>query len=219
MPFTLCGLDDDEAILCTLEAMASTQGWTFLGTTRVEQCMAWVKQDGAEMVLLDYHMPGANGLDVLNEIKSIAPFLPVLILTVEQQPKIAEELLVAGADDFINKPVRLADFLSRINLHRRLHFRKRNPEKGISREKLQRVLVFLKSKGIPVEINEVSTGCGMSYTTAHRYRDYRARNGFVVSDEIPRSGKQGRPTHSYLFRGMLLPEALQAPLDTSGAKV
>lgn len=75
-----------------------------------------------------------NGLDVLNKIKSIAPSLPVPILTIEQQPRIAEELLLAGADDFINKPIRLADFLSRISLHRRLHSQK-NPEKGISREK------------------------------------------------------------------------------------
>ena len=140
MSFTLCGLDDDESILCTLEAMASTQGWTFLGTTRVEQCLEWVRQEDIEMVLLDYHMPGANGLDVLEQIKSISPSLPVLILTVEQQPKIAEALLVAGADDFINKPVRLADFLARIGVHRRLHPKKKTTEKGIGREKLQQGL-------------------------------------------------------------------------------
>lgn len=205
MSFTICGLDDDESILCTLEAMASTQDWMFMGTTRVEQCMEWVKQESIEMVLLDYHMPCANGLDVLNKIKSIAPSLPVLILTVEQQPRIAEELLAAGADDFINKPIRLADFLSRIGLHRRLHFNKRNPAKGISREKLQRVLAFLKSKGVPVEINEVFVECDMSYTTAHRYLDHLVRSGVVLADEIPRHGKLGRPTHSYLFRGIRSP--------------
>ena len=202
MPFTMCGLDDDESILCTLEAMADTQGWVFMGTTRAEQCLEWIRQGSIEMVLLDYHMPGENGLDVLNKIKTIAPLLPVLILTIEQQPRIAEELLVAGADDFINKPIRLADFLSRISLHRKLHSQKRNPEKGISREKLQRVLAFLKQRGAPVEINEVSIECDMSYTTAHRYLDHLARNGFVVPDEIPRHGKLGRPTRSYQFRGI-----------------
>ena len=202
MPFTLCGLDDDESILCTLEAMAKTQGWLFLGTTRIDQCLAWVAQEDIEMFLLDYHMPGANGLDVLNQIKAIAPALPVLILTVEQQPQIAEELLIAGADDFINKPIHLADFLSRINLHRKLHLAKRNPEKGISREKLRRVLSYLKSMEVPVEINAVSVECEMSYATAHRYLDYLVRNGFVISDEVPRSGKLGRPTHSYRFRSI-----------------
>ena len=202
MLFTLCGLDDDESILCTLEAMAKTQGWIFLGTTRVEQCLAWVAQEDIDMFLLDYHMPGANGLDVLGQIKAIAPALTVLILTVEQQPRVAEELLVAGADDFINKPIHLADFLSRINLHRKLQSSKRNPEKGISREKMRRILTYLRSNDVPVEINEVSLQCEMSYATAHRYLDYLVRNGFVISDELPRSGKQGRPTHSYRFRGI-----------------
>jgi len=202
MPFTLCGLDDDESILCTLEAMAKTQGWIFLGTTRVEQCLAWVAQEDIDMFLLDYHMPGANGLDVLGQIKAIAPALTVLILTVEQQPRVAEVLLVAGADDFINKPIHLADFLSRINLHRKLQSSKRNPEKGISREKMRRILTYLRSNDVPVEINEVSLQCEMSYATAHRYLDYLVRNGFVISDELPRSGKQGRPTHSYRFRGI-----------------
>ena len=202
MPFTLCGLDDDESILCTLEAMAKTQGWIFLGTTRVEQCLAWVAQEDIDIFLLDYHMPGANGLDVLCQIKAIAPALTVLILTVEQQPRVAEVLLVAGADDFINKPIHLADFLSRINLHRKLQSSKRNPEKGISREKMRRILTYLRSNDVPVEINEVSLQCEMSYATAHRYLDYLVRNGFVISDELPRSGKQGRPTHSYRFRGI-----------------
>ncbi len=202
MPFTLCGLDDDESILCTLEAMAKTQGWIFLGTTRVEQCLAWVAQEDIDIFLLDYHMPGANGLDVLGQIKAIAPALTVLILTVEQQPRVAEELLVAGADDFINKPIHLADFLSRINLHRKLHSSKRNPEKGISREKMRRILTHLRSNERPVEINEVSLQCEISYATAHRYLDYLVRNGLVISDELPRSGKLGRPTHSYRFRGI-----------------
>ena len=210
MPFTLCGLDDDESILCTLEAMAKTQGWFFLGTTRLEQCLAWVAEEDIDMFLLDYHMPGSNGLDVLRQIKVIAPALPVLILTIEQQPHVAEELLVAGADDFINKPIHLADFLSRINLHRKLHVSKRNPEKGISREKMRRILTYLRATEVPAEINEVSMECGMSYATAHRYLDYLVRSGFVISDELPRSGKQGRPTNSYRFRGIA---SSDLPLD------
>ena len=217
MPFTLCGLDDDESILCTLEAMAKTQGWLFLGTTRVEQCLAWVGQEDIDMFLLDYHMPGANGLDVLSQIKAIAPALPVLMLTVEQQPRVAEELLVAGADDFINKPIHLADFLSRINLHRKLQLSKKNPEKGISREKVRRVLTFLRAHDVPVEISVVSMDCEMSYATAHRYLDYLVRNGLVISEEIPRSGKLGRPTHAYRFRGIASTDSPPAlPILTPG---
>lgn len=202
MAFCICALDDDESILFTLEAMTKTQGWKFRGTTVVEQCLEWARQRDTDILLLDYHMPSENGLDVLRKVKTLAPSLPVLILTIEQQPGIAEELLIAGADDFINKPVRLADFLSRINLHRRLHPQKRKAEKGIGQEKLQRLISFLKDQRKPAEIDEVAASCGMSYTTAHRYLDHLVKNGMAVSTEVGRQGKQGRPLRAYMYLGL-----------------
>lgn len=202
MSFCICALDDDESILYTLRAMARTQDWEFKGTAIVGQCLDWVRQGSIDILLLDYHMPCENGLDVLNKIKMLAPTLPVLILTIEQEPEIAEKLLVAGADDFINKPVRLADFLARIGVHRRLHPRKKTTGKGIGREKLQRVATFLKSRTAPVEIEAVAAACGMSYTTTHRYLDHLVKNGLVITSETAKHGKLGRPTRSYLFIGM-----------------
>ena len=70
----------------------------------------------------------------------------------------------------------------------------------------ERVLAFLKQKGVPVEIAEISLECEMSYTTAHRYLDYLARSGVVTADEIPRHGKLGRPTHAYSYRGLSAPD-------------
>ena len=75
---------------------------------------------------------------------------------------------------------------------------------------MRRVLTYLRATEAPAEINEVSMECGMSYATAHRYLDYLVRSGFVISDELPRSGKQGRPTNSYRFRGIA---ASDLPLD------
>ena len=206
MNFRICALDDDESILFTLDAMAKTQGWEFKGTTVVEQCLEWARQRDADMLLLDYHMPYENGLDVLRKVKILAPSLPVLIITIEQHPEIAEELLIAGAEDFINKPLRLADFVSRINLHRRLRPQKKKEDKGIGQEKLERVISYLKKRAEPAEIDEVAAQCGMSYTTTHRYLDHLAKNGLVTSMELSRSGKQGRPSRSYMFVGLAPPE-------------
>ena len=155
------------------------------------------------MLLLDYHMPLQNGLDVLRKVQFISPSLPVLMLTVELSPEVAEELLLAGAEDFINKPIRLADFLSRIRLHRRLvdHRLRDQPgdRKGIGQETLQKVVEYLRKKNSSVEIDDVVRQCGVSYTTAHRYLDYLAKRGLVSCSEILQNGKPGRPTRAYRF--------------------
>lgn len=206
MSFRICALDDDESILYTLEAMALTQNWAFKGTTDIDACLAWVGEGIVDLLLLDYHMPGRNGLDVLRQVKGIAPSLPVLILTIEQNPRTAEELFLAGAEDFVNKPVRLADFLSRIRLHRRLREQtadvRGETRKGIAPEKLQRVVAFLKERGGLTDIDEVAAACGLSYTTSHRYLDHLVKSGLVIATEAPQYGKPGRPSRKYRFTGM-----------------
>ena len=77
MSLCICALDDDESILYTLEAMAITQNWIFRGTTHVEQCLDWIRDGVVELLLLDYHMPLQNGLDVLRKVQLVSPSLPV----------------------------------------------------------------------------------------------------------------------------------------------
>lgn len=210
MSFRICALDDDESTLYTLGAMARTQGWSFRGSASIEECLRWVRDGAADILLLDYHMPQQNGLDVLRKVKTISGSMPVLILTIEQDPATAEELLLAGAEDFINKPVRLADFLSRIRLHQRLQEQGRNmrieTRKGIASNKLQLVVDFLKARQEGAEIEELAEASGLSYTTAHRYLDYLVKTGHVIAAEVPQRGKPGRPTRTFKFVGMITKE-------------
>ncbi len=206
MSLSICALDDDESILYTLEAMARTQNWNFRGTTDIDECLAWAADGIVEMLLLDFHMPGRNGLDVLRAVKAINPSLPVLVLTVEQNPETAEALLMEGAEDFINKPVRLADFLSRIRLHKRLREqtadRRGETRKGIAPARLQQVVAFLKESGDGAETDAVAAVCGLSYTTAHRYLDHLVKSGLAVAVEVQQEGRPGRPSRKYRFTGM-----------------
>ena len=205
MLLSICALDDDESILYTLEAMASTQKWNFRGTTNINECLYWVREGSVEILLLDYHMPMGNGLDVLKKVRAIAPNLTVLMLTVEQSPKAAEALFLAGAEDFINKPIRLADFLSRIRLHTQLSQHRRLNQtngKGIGAKTLGRIVSFLRESDVPVDIDDVARECEISYTTAHRYLDHLVKRELVTSTEVFQAGKPGRPSRVYRFAGI-----------------
>ena len=64
-------------------------------------------EDDTSLVLLDLQMPGLNGRQVLNRIRGNlrTAGLPVIILTAEDDPDVELDLLEAGADDYLRKPV------------------------------------------------------------------------------------------------------------------
>jgi DNA-binding response OmpR family regulator len=67
-----------------------------------------------DLVILDLNLPGAPGLDVLRNIRSKKPELPVLIVTGAAQVEERVRSLDAGADDFVAKPFAFAELAARI---------------------------------------------------------------------------------------------------------
>jgi len=58
---------------------------------------------GFDVVLLDINMPGISGLDVLSQIRSRQPNLPVLVLSAHSEAEFAVRILKAGASGYLNK--------------------------------------------------------------------------------------------------------------------
>jgi two-component system invasion response regulator UvrY len=68
-----------------------------------EETIDLVRRGGWDVVILDLNLPDRPGLDVLVQIKSIAPSLPVLILSMQQHPSYAMHALRAGALGYVSK--------------------------------------------------------------------------------------------------------------------
>ena len=76
-----------------------------------------------DLVLLDFKMPGMNGLEVLREVKRINPEIDAVIITAYGTVETAVSAMKAGARDYITKPVDLDELsilIGRIADHRRL---------------------------------------------------------------------------------------------------
>ena len=58
----------------------------------------------ASLVVLDWHMPGRSGADVLAELKTSFPALPVLVITADKDPRLRKLAERLGADAFLRKP-------------------------------------------------------------------------------------------------------------------
>ena len=78
-----------------------------------------VRENHFDVVVLDISMPGRNGLDILSDIKSIRPKVPVLILSMHPEEQFAVRAFRAGAAGYVTKgspPHELLEALERVAL-------------------------------------------------------------------------------------------------------
>ena len=67
------------------------------------EVLSKVLKNDYDVVVLDISMPGINGLDVLKQIKSQKPKLPILVLTMHPEEQYAVRVLRAGASGYLTK--------------------------------------------------------------------------------------------------------------------
>lgn len=202
MTLRLGAIDDDEGILYTLEAMALSQGWHIRTTQVPDEALEWVRTDMVDILLVDFHMPVMSGLQLIRKARELSDNVVLLVLTVEEDPHVARDLLLAGADDFVTKPLRLADFAARMGLHGQLNQMRRQgrrdrPRKGISEETLRKVLETIASSSVPVDARALAAETGLAYPTVNRYLEHLVRMGQIVKKQEQVDGKPGRPRAFY----------------------
>ena len=67
-----------------------------------------------DLVLLDLVLPGADGLDILADVRKARPTLPVIILTARGDEADRVKGLRLGADDYVVKPFSVQELLARV---------------------------------------------------------------------------------------------------------
>ena len=70
-----------------------------------------VRERQYDLILLDYRMPGMDGMEVLRAVKGINPEIDVVIVTAEGTIDMAVEAMKAGALDYITKPIEFEELL------------------------------------------------------------------------------------------------------------
>ncbi len=115
--------DDDSVARLLLDATMRQLGYTTVLCADGEA--AWTALTGVEvpqLVLLDWHMPGIEGVEICRRIRSrgASPYVYVILVSGKTLREDIIEGLDAGADDYITKPIDLDEFRVRVRAGRRI---------------------------------------------------------------------------------------------------
>lgn len=78
--------------------------WQRLEAGGAEDAIDLIEREKIDVVILDYNMPGRNGLDLAEELRAAYPDMPIALATANIQDEIVSRARAAGAA-FIPKPV------------------------------------------------------------------------------------------------------------------
>ncbi len=112
-------VEDDETIGGVLESSLRSHGhdvaWQHTGRGAVHEATA----HDFDLVLLDLGLPDLDGVEVCRQVRSLQPGCVLVVLTARREEVDVVLGLEAGADDYLTKPVRLAELHARLRAHLR----------------------------------------------------------------------------------------------------
>lgn len=107
-------IEDDPAIRRGIVDSLKATGHVVWQADRADTGITKAIGKPCDLVLLDLVLPGGHGLDVLSEIRTQKPTLPVIILTAKGEEQDRIKGLRLGADDYVVKPFSVDELLARV---------------------------------------------------------------------------------------------------------
>jgi len=134
---TILVIDDEKSVLDLVSIILTSRGYTVAKAGDALEGMKLVADLSPELVLMDYMMPGLDGLTALGQMRTEFPDTYVIMFTGKGSEEIAVSLMKAGASDYILKPFNNQNLIDRIESVLKIRgVELRNRELMAEREKL-----------------------------------------------------------------------------------
>ena|SRR5690349_4492672 len=116
-------VEDNDMNMQLVEFLLEEGGYHIVKATSGEEALA-ITRDGAgrpDLILMDIHLPGMDGLSVVRAIKSDdrTARIPILALTAHAMRGDKDRFLEAGCDGYISKPIDVKTFIASIERYLR----------------------------------------------------------------------------------------------------
>jgi len=123
---TVLFVDDEKEFREILIKRMKKRGISVHGIESGDKAISFLTETQADIVVMDFQMPGMNGLETLKEIKQRQPLVEVIMLTGYACMEVASKGMEAGAFDYLVKPVdidelffKIEDAYHKVSIHRK----------------------------------------------------------------------------------------------------
>jgi two-component system KDP operon response regulator KdpE len=106
-------VEDDPNIVDLVRANLMARGFTVLVSRTGDDVPALVRDSGADLVLLDLMLPGADGFDLCRDIRAES-LVGIIVVSARRGEQDKVRALNLGADDYLTKPFGIDELLARI---------------------------------------------------------------------------------------------------------
>ncbi len=110
-------VEDDPNIRRSVSTSLRTHGWTVHEAESLGQGLHQAR-DRLDLAVVDLGLPDGDGVDLIRSLREHSQ-LPIIVLSARSEEHDKVRALDAGADDYVEKPFRVAEFLARVRAHMR----------------------------------------------------------------------------------------------------
>lgn len=107
-------VEDENAILMGLQYCLEQEGFSCFTAGTGSDAIEIIKREAIDLVLLDLNLPDMDGFQVMKEVRSFSE-VPIIFLTANLEEVSIVKGLDMGADDYITKPFKTRELISRMN--------------------------------------------------------------------------------------------------------
>jgi two-component system chemotaxis response regulator CheY len=100
-------VDDSPVILTSIGAILQKAGYDVRQAADGPDALSWLERETFDLVMVDLHMPGMDGVELIRRIRALPDhrFTPILVLTAETRRAPRQQARDAGATVWMTKPV------------------------------------------------------------------------------------------------------------------